>query len=177
MTAFHEAGHAVAAIRLGRRVKRLDISGDLGEDTLGEFEQYRQGRRISSDGDPTPAEWREVIERIQICFAGPEAERRVRGKRNLPGAGSDHERIIALALLLLPSPGEELHAFCNWLEIRTRAIFDDPYVWKGVEAVAAALLEQEKLGGNQVHEIYCDAVGPEFREWRERMRRRRSRPR
>lgn len=96
-TAFHEAGHAVAAFALGRPVKQASIvpeKGTLGHVRLGGRNQVR---RMETTALGFRARYR--VERdLMGTLAGPEAERRATGRGNNIGARFDHAYVADVAL-------------------------------------------------------------------------------
>ena len=90
-TAYHEAGHAVAHFVLGRRIDRVTIVP--GNGYLGRV----QGRVLPKSWSPQQGDFRpprelRAAENLLTCLlAGPTAEARFRGRRNLVGASRDYE--------------------------------------------------------------------------------------
>ena len=77
-TAYHEAGHAVVALALGRVVHRVSILPN--RDTLGQCE-FRKGTRKKSHD--------ELETEILIALAGMAAEAKHTGTYDRPAAGRD----------------------------------------------------------------------------------------
>src|SRR6185437_15760265 len=76
--AYHEAGHAVAALLLHRPLRYVTIVPDKARGTLGH--------------DLTPRR-RTILEReIMVLLAGEVAEREFRGWHNRVGSRSDYEK-------------------------------------------------------------------------------------
>jgi len=140
--AYHEAGHAVAAYRLGVEVRSATILPDhysAGYVTHGDL---FCGHTLGSD--------RAVLERaIKISLAGPLAEARFSPADLLWGTRGDYDCALGLARYLAGSLGE--HELLHFLERQTRALLD---CYGGdVERVARALLEQDELSGATVKNI------------------------
>src|SRR4051794_557029 len=99
-TAYHEAGHAVAAWRLRARLRTASIVP--GDNYLGYF-RNPSPRRLRGFEQDDSARGRWYAQRdILICMAGPIAESRFCPEarpNGIPG-GTDQERIVAFALAL-----------------------------------------------------------------------------
>jgi hypothetical protein len=153
-TAFHEAGHAAAAFHLGVAVKEVSIVPDIGAERLGHCAGYGYPDWFSPDALIDDRS-RALAEReIIVMFAGPAAEARARGRRDHVGAGGDDYRYaIDLASRFCGSI-EETTAYVAWLALRAQNLIHDPFVWFGVEALAAALLARRTLTGRKARAAY-----------------------
>ena len=87
---------------------------------------------------------------IVSSFAGPIAEAKSMGATNPDGAGGDRATIGDLALRAVGGE-HELEAFLAWLEIRATGIVERQ--WFAIEAVARALLVEERLTGKRVADV------------------------
>jgi hypothetical protein len=134
--AYHEAGHAVAAYRLGVEVRSATILPDHDSAGYVTHGDLFCGHTLGSD--------RAVLERaIKISLAGPLAEARFSPGDLLWGTRGDYDCALGLARYLAGSLGE--HELLHFLERQTRALLD--CYWGDVERVARALLEQDELSG------------------------------
>ncbi|MDP9343010.1 MAG: hypothetical protein M3Q23_13170 [Actinomycetota bacterium] len=96
-TAYHEAGHAVAALFLGSSAVSISIGEDEVQGTLGHVRRRRPStawtqrlKELNYDADfgGMGCRVRRIIERdIMITLAGPVTEARLRGRSNWAGAG------------------------------------------------------------------------------------------
>jgi len=91
---------------------------------------------------------RRVVDRITICLAGNEAEKRLTGRRDNLGASSDYGLVADLGLRSMV--GEEGDAFLRWLRVRTER--NVAVRWSVIEGVAAALLERKTLRKHEILE-------------------------
>ncbi len=159
-TAYHEAGHAVAAFEVGAVIHRVSIIQT--EDMFGAVESGRPSWLRNDMMHARSRLWAEA--RILWTLAGPVTEARHTGRRNRVGASSDYRTCADLALSMCQGESEEANALLRWLELRARNLLALPFVWGPVVALAAALLERETLTGRQARAI-CraapDAEGPE----------------
>jgi hypothetical protein len=143
-TAFHEAGHVVASVALGRKVRSATIVPE--GDRLG---SVRTSRLRRLDPAATDRRMRMTIEReVMILLAGSVAEQ-------LAGAGPHggrRDRRDALALIgFLSGSASEEEAYVRWLRERVRTLLR--VHWAGVRAVTKALLTKGTLNGADVREI------------------------
>ena len=145
-TAYHEAGHAVQAERLGVRFTRVTIrsEGDsLGCVSLCDW---------MPNGDDLAAtvEGRDGMERdMMVSLAGQAAERRKMGRASRHGWSGDRDSVVELALRFAGT-GEQATVYVRWLELRVRDFISSPLGWSWVDAVARELLERETLTEDEV---------------------------
>ena len=92
-----------------------------------------------------------------VALAGPEAERRFVGRRNNIRAASDDGRAVEVALKA-DGHGAAATAYLKWLRLKVAEMLAVPHVWAQVQAVAAALLERDTLGGDEMISICRAAV-------------------
>lgn len=143
-TAFHEAGHVVASVALGRKVRSATIVPEGNR--LGSVQTSRL-RRL--DPAATDRSMRMTIEReVMILLAGSVAEQ-------LAGAGPHggrRDRRDALALVgFLSGSASEEETYVRWLRERTRTLLR--IHWPAVKAVTKALLAEGTLNGTSLREI------------------------
>jgi hypothetical protein len=155
-TAYHEAGHAVMAFELGLSIREVTIVPDdagnflgrvtgtpLGPDVMARFAEYDPDRHL-------------VEQLIMFPLAGGIAEQELTGQVENLGDEDDLTNSFDLALRVCGSD-EEANLFVEGLWERTRAQIQSPPTWAAVEAVAAALLGQQRLSGRKARAIYRSA--------------------
>ncbi len=145
-TAYHEAGHAVVALSLGRSIVKLSIvrnSLRLGAVNLG---SGRTGRR--QDYFETEA---------LILLAGIVSEARITGELNWSGARQD---MSILRRLISARVANEKGA-----ERLERRLFDkaEHYVtqtgvWDAIEKIAKMLLQHRSISGRSARHIFDEAT-------------------
>lgn len=144
-TAYHEAGHAVAAWKLGYRPISASIIG--ADESVGEVRHENPyGNHAGYDGSELG---RLRIERaIIIRLAGPIAQKLYRPTswRRWQG-GADYAVAADLALLVWGS-GEIASAFLKWLDLRAKAFIEQN--WPVVERVANALLKRGAVNEDEI---------------------------
>jgi ATP-dependent Zn protease len=141
-TAFHEAGHAVAAYALGRAFTRVSIrpnghtSGRCSFRPPGDW--FRPDIRIDSSTRNG------LEERIIISLAGPEAEARFRGDYDRHAAQEDIDRALDHACYMTDDP-LEASAYIEWLRLRTTNLMKRPGFWSTVKVLAERLLQEGEV--------------------------------
>ncbi len=148
-TAFHEAGHAVAAYGLGIKLKKATIVPDLKNEYRGAVETVPP-KRFRADYDMTTRKRTIIEKQVMMSFAGGIAAKKYTGRFNRFGAGEDHRQAVKLADCVTGSP-EETEAYIKWLWIRT-----DTFVevnWKIIELVAAELLAKKTLSYFEIESV------------------------
>jgi ATP-dependent Zn protease len=144
LDAYHEAGHAYMAIRLGGRVTLVSIEpeSDDGPRRSGET-QVRWSRKLTE---------RQLCERaIQVALAGPVAEMLYSGSPYHPGLVAEWAQDWQMA--------RQQAQRIEFLERMTVALYRqldvEPH-WSAIAALADHLLAHETLEGTQVREIVGD---------------------
>ncbi len=146
VVARHEAGHAVAAWYFGYPIDFVTI--EPVEDFASRWIASPVDREDSAPETVVePEQYVKVLQAIDVCFAGHEADAVFTGRQNWGGSRRDRQIAIDLASYLC-GPSEEIAALFNWRRIRTRG-FVVKYTAE-IDVVAEALLERTRLTGNEV---------------------------
>jgi ATP-dependent Zn protease len=145
-TAYHEAGHVVAAWRSGAKGIVATIVAD-GE-TYGRV-KHRQTLRRDWQWTSSARNSRQIDGRIITLLAGAAAERRFRGRAT--GTSRDYRLAVDIAMSACGSD-DQVNAYLRYLSICARDLVDA--FWPAVEAIALALLERETLN----HDEICGAI-------------------
>lgn len=153
--AYHEAGHAVAAVVQGLEVQRATIAADHEE--WGCVEVAPVEDDFSPEWDP-PEKVKEVLEpRLVTLLAGRVAEELRAGGVALSETDEsdwgDRQAVVEFADCLAGGP-EQTQTLVDSLIERARELLIEN--WPAVAAVAQALLERETLSGEEV----AAAIGP-----------------
>lgn len=142
LTAYHEAGHAVIAIVLGRPIHKISIVPN--KTRLGACDIKKGRFQPSSD-------WLE--DEVLILLAGVVAEARLTGRYDWRGAGQD---LRSVRRLTLSRAGDETRAekIERRLLAKTEHLLGDETTWKTAEQIAAALLEHESISGRAAMHLH-----------------------
>ncbi len=146
VTAYHEAGHAIADLAIGRAFRYVTIEPD--EDTLGHCMgvAYRGGQRLEMDayeGNTRARAW--IEKRVKVYLAGNVAERRVTGRAVVAGSRNDFTNACEMLSHLCGDYESELPAYFNLMYVRTVGLVTNPLNWLTVERIAAELLDKQTV--------------------------------
>jgi hypothetical protein len=134
-TAFHQAGHAVAALyhQLSFEQITLDVEECLGMTLLEQCTQ--PGWENESKHQQEAA--------LIVILAGEMAEKKAAGKLS---KRVGHEGAWVMAVLSVLEGSEEIaRAYYRYLVLKTQALLDHPYVWETAEKVANRLLKAQSM--------------------------------
>lgn len=131
--AFHEAGHALAAICFGASV--ISVSIFDGRDSDGNMGRTCHNGKINS-----------LVQRVAFYLAGLEAEARINLGATLPTGDQAH-----IDSLLEPYSRIERERYLADADREAKHVVD--HYWRKIEAIANQLREQRELSGEKVHDI------------------------
>lgn len=145
--AYHEAGHVVVGHLLGLQLLDTDIlpddEGGRGHTHFahpGSWFQPQRGRLTSRE--------RDVIERVLTTFmAGFAAESRY-GEADAEGSGYDLDQSLREWVSYVAGTAQGREAALRGFLERASSIVEGSQAWAAIEAVAAALLAEERLSGS-----------------------------
>ena len=162
-TAYHEAGHAVAALRLNRPLTCATIvpsdDGSFGHVSARKLSQQMREQYTGGPGcGRAGRRLRDVIEaEIVVLFAGGLAEARWKGHRRRLGTGEDYRMAVEWADCICGSM-EETSAFLGWLYVRARLLVDNPVDWFLIRRFASVLMEEKTVNGRRAREVFGQAL-------------------
>ena len=151
-TAFHEAGHAVAALVLGRPVEKVTIApsrSSTGRMNLG-ICKIQKGRT-----KPTK-DWLE--DEAMILFAGMVSESHFTGQYCQQGAGQDLRAARRLLSQTRATTERQLEKLERRLLDKTEHLLDEECNTKAIEMIAAELIANETISGRAVKHLFNQAV-------------------
>jgi ATP-dependent Zn protease len=155
-TAYHEAGHAAVAVRLGYRLSEMALTIDYGSSGVGTWGYSKRqienpvtyfGAVEYGDGGVARSE-------IMVAFAGDIAEE-LAGYSDTITDGLTDDREWAGELvgkMICEDHDSELAA----LDARTRELLADPVTWAGVERLASELVSITTIPGERVHQLLAE---------------------
>jgi hypothetical protein len=141
VTAYHEAGHAVVALALGRTIHKVSVLPN--RERLGEV-RFAKGAAKPTD------DW---IEReILIALAGPVAEARFTGTF-APDAA--HEDLRFVRRLALERKSERAAGrYEQRMLDKTEYLLADEATWAAVVRIAAELMKHGEISGRAARHFY-----------------------
>lgn len=135
LTAYHEAGHAVVAISVGRSVSKVSIIPKKSK--LGVCKMQKGRAKASQDA---------LEADLLILLAGMAAESRMSGVYNLQGAGQDLRDCERLAMSRAGNARQAGKLIKRALD-KVQNLLSSDHHWAAVKAVAKDLLEKEEISG------------------------------
>jgi len=163
-TAYHEAGHAVAAFFLRRGFTRVSIIP--GEDFLGQLVTTPPPRSLHPDCETDARTELWLRREITIFLAGPVAEKIHTGRGNWKIEGSsDVHNAVGLASYIIGD--DEIGAYIHWLTLHTTNLLNHPHRWPIVQALAAELLESRVIGARRARALMREAWRKAAEAWRD----------
>jgi ATP-dependent Zn protease len=144
-TAYHEAGHAVVALALGRPVHRVSILPD--RERLGNCQFGKPVFRPSED-------WleREAL----IALGGLAAEARFTGYYELAGAARDRKYVASLALQRA-GDARKAERLERRLLAKVEHLLQQEENWRAVERISAELLRTGTISGRAARHLFDEA--------------------
>jgi hypothetical protein len=154
-TAYHEAGHAVAAYLRHLRFTSISIVPYRG--TLGRCEFSEAPIIIDLHAGTLQHTRRRIETLIIVSLAGVIAECLLTGRTNWRGAHADLHDAARYASFVTGSE-DELGAYVRWLWEHTRMLLGAPPCWLAVQQLASALVEDRRVGERRARAIIADAL-------------------
>ena len=153
-TAYHEAGHAVAAFELGVPFREVSIAATT--DSWGYLlsTPLRLREPDVYTMSPRTRDWLE--RRIIVGLAGREGNRLLTGRYDHRGAGNDYQQALNLTLHIVDS-SEEAEAYLGWLAVRARQIVQAQHRRPLIEALVEALMAEQTIAGPTAFQLMVDA--------------------
>jgi hypothetical protein len=145
LTAYHEAGHAVIALSLGRSIQRVSVVAR--ENQLGHVEFKKGSRRPAKD----------VMEaECLVLLGGLAAEACITGGYRWDAARQDLEYVERLIYRRAASERQARTLFRRLLR-KVEYLLDDAATWRAVEAIANEVLEKSTISGRSARHLYDQA--------------------
>jgi ATP-dependent Zn protease len=155
-TAYHEAGHAMVAKWLS--IPFVSVTVDAKDVSAGHMVLKRGWPFYRPFGEPSP-KVRDNVERdVVMSFSGNIAERRFLGVDITAGSEGDFQDVNGY-LIAISQSTTVAEAWGIYLWHRADKIVRTPAVWRGIQAIAAALLERGTLMVAEIDEVLRAARG------------------
>ncbi len=162
MTAVHEAAHAVLSCHL--RCPFAWVTIIPHEDSVGHLAAYRLDEmRLTQAARNAPVRM-EIENRVMLLFSGGIAERRAGMEYRSPESDTQDFADAKELLANLTSGERELHYYQCYLHDRAKGLIENGPIWKAIEKVAEALVEEEILTERKVKKIYRRTINRSFLE-------------
>lgn len=146
-TAYHEAGHAVMAMVLGRAIQKVTIvpgQTHLGAQRLGACHLQKGKSRGSGDY---------LEDEVMILLAGMVAESQITGQYCHQGAAQDL-RYVRRMLLTRNDGQRQILRLEKRLLSKTEHHLLDADHWRAVQSIAAELLKSQTISGRAAKHLY-----------------------
>ena len=173
-TAFHEAGHAVAAWLVKIPIRKVTIvpKGDAAGYVLRRGVAFpKRVREILESGSRGTIRyiyareyaWGQFIaERHAVyCLAGVEAQRRFNA-RSVRLYQYEGDRQSALDGLERIDGTDDLRLYWGLMQERARRLINEPSAWAAVKAIAAELMRRKTLSGDEARRVMIAATQAYF---------------
>jgi ATP-dependent Zn protease len=150
-TAFHEAGHAVLALALGRPIQKVTIAPaqlQTGGRRLGACKIQKGRSKATKDG---------LEDEVLILFAGMVAESHFTGQYSLGGAAQDL-RFIRRLLASRATNERQVERLERRLLEKTEHLLSDEAHTRAIVLIAEELLKKETISGRAVRHFYDQAT-------------------
>jgi len=139
-TAYHEAGHAVAACVLHLVLRQKGISIIPDEDSDGRTHLVHPMRNSKPEIDRSDRNQIRAERYAVVVLAGREAQLRYRGSNIRPYHYHNDYQNAAELIEYFVASHEELNAHLRLLQVRAKNLFENDEIWRCTQAVAIALL-------------------------------------
>lgn len=150
-TAYHEAGHAVMALFLGRPIQKVTIAP--GKSAIGV--QHLGLCHIRKGPGKGSKDWLE--DEVMILLAGMVAESQITGQYCAAGAAQDL-RFARSVLQFRAESERQIERLERRLLSKTEHHLGDRALWSAVETIAAELLKCETISGRAAKHFYESAI-------------------
>jgi hypothetical protein len=160
LTAYHEAGHAVVAYYLHRRIRHVSIiqsKDELGHMLRGKGPDLKSAEWEISNGIRDRLE-----DSAMISWGGDAAEFILTNRKKYrPGSTSDIHSVVEYLSKICGEP-EALGAYVDWLWYCTRNLLREENQWIAVEALAVELIKKRYIGGTRTRQIIKNTIEDNF---------------
>jgi len=160
-TAYHEAGHCVAAIIHGQTIRYVTIIPGKRKNARGQVMVGRMLIRRPKLPQSTEQKQAELNGHLMGCYAGIICESAATGKPVEASSGADdHKAAVAMATALLGNGIDPatVQIALRGLYLQTLEFFTSQEVLRAVKGVANALIARRALTGGEVKRLVFQAL-------------------
>jgi hypothetical protein len=151
--AYHEAGHAAVAARLGYSLGRVALTPDDPEQFGDILQRWDAPEELRAGGEYGVEKL--VRDQLVIRLAGPAAEARAGFDGDL--ARAEQEDIAELGELVMNVWAEGYERELAACRSRAAELLGEPAVWAGVRSLAGELLRSGTVPGDDAHRVLAGA--------------------
>lgn len=155
-TAYHEAGHALAAWKERLPISTISIIPDE-DGTLGRVTHQAPPASFQPDIDAGLRVRDRIEKHAIVAFAGVEAERLVAARVSSESGARDRAGAAQLVAYLGGSV-EEQRAYLQLLSVRARQLVRVPHLRVPLDALATALLDRRHISGPAARKILKESL-------------------
>ena len=163
-SAFHEAGHAVAAYRGRECIRERVVTIVPNADHVGSFHARSTEillRKVCPPNTPAYHAWlarteNEIVELLAGSVAEWRAQGRISVDASITTASTDPANDVNRVRELIDALGFDVQDYLPWMVQRTRCILQNRQTWSAVKEIAALLIQNRFVDGAQVVAI-CQA--------------------
>jgi hypothetical protein len=157
VAAYHEAGHAVVALLMGRPVHKITIAPEqkAREAGVAGYVKHAWATRASIEWDADGSNRWRVEKDVQVLLAGEIAQRRF-APRSIREDHGVSDRRSAMDLLSRVSGSKTLPLYYKMLSIWTEDLLRLPFNWEVVRSLAETLLDERTMSRKRVRQWYRD---------------------
>lgn len=148
LTAYHEAGHAVMALAVGRSVHKVDVQAKGTRLGVCKMNKGRAGKAKSSKASTDNLEGD-----LLILLGGMAAEARKSGEYNMEGASKDLREAESLAMMRAGNANQAGKVLKRAMD-KVHHLLSKPEIWGAVKVIAAGLVETSTMSGKQAKHLY-----------------------
>jgi ATP-dependent Zn protease len=152
LTAYHEAGHALASELYGQVLTRVEIVGDTEHSGSTETLRFPTD---PEEGGLSYAEIEAVEKQLRCVLAGTVAEAMVSGRDDWDETSGDLDEAVRLAMKLVDDCEDVLPLFEDLREDLEKVLREN---WRAIEALADELVQRKSLSGAEVRRILENAT-------------------
>ncbi len=152
LTAYHEAGHAVASFLLHvDTINAISVIPD--EVSEGRTHHSAPGRNYHPDYDDSPRTRSKTEKRIMSYLAGDVAESLLLKWKKLNTNLTDYQKAVDLASYQCDGEPDETGAYVTFLYYKTRNLLRRAENWTAISDLASILIERRRIGRREFYPL------------------------